>query len=205
MFVGTISGGAGAALTNGNFWQGAVTGLIVSGLNHAMHNDTNKHLRKAGYKANKDISNIPEAERKAYILKMRNTVEPLDILYDASGASLDYESYSPNSEAEYMSSDKTVWVHSRSFTTNKGLFLNLIHEGSHAWDHSQGLYTAWGGGGIGSNREAATEVRAYNMERWFGGPIRNQNLYNTYLNRANSAFSNYQVRSYPVFFNNISK
>jgi hypothetical protein len=34
---GTIAGGAGAALTGGNFWQGAVTGLIVSGLNHAAH------------------------------------------------------------------------------------------------------------------------------------------------------------------------
>lgn len=34
---GTIMGGAGAALTGGNFWQGAVTGLVVSGLNHAMH------------------------------------------------------------------------------------------------------------------------------------------------------------------------
>ena len=34
---GTIAGGAGAALTGGNFWQGAATGLIVSGLNHAMH------------------------------------------------------------------------------------------------------------------------------------------------------------------------
>lgn len=34
---GTISGGAGAALTGGNFWQGAVTGLVVSGLNHGMH------------------------------------------------------------------------------------------------------------------------------------------------------------------------
>ena len=33
----TIAGGAGAALTGGNFWQGAATGLIVSGLNHAMH------------------------------------------------------------------------------------------------------------------------------------------------------------------------
>ena len=37
---GTIAGGAGAALTGGNFWQGAVTGLVVSGLNHAMdHGD----------------------------------------------------------------------------------------------------------------------------------------------------------------------
>lgn len=34
---GTVSGGAGAALTKGNFWQGAVTGLVVSGLNHAVH------------------------------------------------------------------------------------------------------------------------------------------------------------------------
>jgi len=36
---GTIAGGAGAALTGGNFWKGAVTGLVVSGLNHAMHQD----------------------------------------------------------------------------------------------------------------------------------------------------------------------
>jgi hypothetical protein len=34
---GTIAGGAGAALTGGNFWQGAVTGLVVSGLNHYLH------------------------------------------------------------------------------------------------------------------------------------------------------------------------
>ena len=34
---GTVSGGVGAALTGGNFWQGAVTGLVVSGLNHAAH------------------------------------------------------------------------------------------------------------------------------------------------------------------------
>lgn len=33
----TVVGGASAKLTGGNFWQGAVTGLVVSGLNHAMH------------------------------------------------------------------------------------------------------------------------------------------------------------------------
>ena len=37
---GSIAGGAGASMTGGNFWQGAVTGLVVSGLNHAMdHGD----------------------------------------------------------------------------------------------------------------------------------------------------------------------
>lgn len=34
---GTIAGGAGAALSGGNFWQGAVVGLVVSGLNHVAH------------------------------------------------------------------------------------------------------------------------------------------------------------------------
>ena len=36
---GTVAGGASAALTGGNFWQGAVTGLFVSTLNHTFHDD----------------------------------------------------------------------------------------------------------------------------------------------------------------------
>ncbi len=45
---GTVAGGVGAALTKGNFWQGAVTGLVVSGLNHYGHQqpDPNKQLAK---------------------------------------------------------------------------------------------------------------------------------------------------------------
>lgn len=39
---GSISGGAGAVLTGGNFWQGAAAGLTVSGLNHAMHSGFTK-------------------------------------------------------------------------------------------------------------------------------------------------------------------
>lgn len=34
---GTLSGGIGAELAGGNFWQGAVTGGVVAGLNSAMH------------------------------------------------------------------------------------------------------------------------------------------------------------------------
>jgi hypothetical protein len=50
LFFGTVSGGFGAVLTNGNFWQGAATGLIVSGLNHIEHeiriNSINKRLEQ---------------------------------------------------------------------------------------------------------------------------------------------------------------
>jgi hypothetical protein len=34
---GALSGGVGAELSGGNFWQGAIAGGIVSGLNHVMH------------------------------------------------------------------------------------------------------------------------------------------------------------------------
>ena len=60
---GALSGGIGAELSGGNFWQGAITGGIVAGLNHAMHKmagpgDPEK-TRKAKayakeYKANKE-------------------------------------------------------------------------------------------------------------------------------------------------------
>ena len=50
VIFGTISGGASAALSGGNFWQGAVTGLVVSGLNHAMH-------KKVSEKVMQDESN----------------------------------------------------------------------------------------------------------------------------------------------------
>ncbi|TQM39469.1 hypothetical protein BC670_0267 [Flavobacterium branchiophilum] len=47
---GTLSGGAGAALTGGNFWQGAVTGLVVSGLNHTFHGTKNKEYTRRDVK-----------------------------------------------------------------------------------------------------------------------------------------------------------
>ncbi|MFV5701598.1 RHS repeat-associated core domain-containing protein [Flavobacterium sp. XS2P12] len=45
---GTVAGGVGAKLTGGNFWQGAATGLVVSGLNHLAHQqpDPNKELAR---------------------------------------------------------------------------------------------------------------------------------------------------------------
>jgi RHS repeat-associated protein len=58
LFFGALAGGVGASLGGGNFWQGAVTGLFVAGMNHlAVHQgqkiDAKKsiteRLIKAGY------------------------------------------------------------------------------------------------------------------------------------------------------------
>ncbi|OOV29135.1 hypothetical protein BXU11_04210 [Flavobacterium sp. LM5] len=40
---GTVTGGVSAKLTGGNFWQGAVTGLFVSALNHTFHESGDKN------------------------------------------------------------------------------------------------------------------------------------------------------------------
>ena len=37
ILFGAVAGGIGAELMGGNFWQGAVTGGVVAGLNHVMH------------------------------------------------------------------------------------------------------------------------------------------------------------------------
>lgn len=44
---GTFSGGAGAALTGGNFWQGAATGFVVSAANHFFHNGNGRTTNKS--------------------------------------------------------------------------------------------------------------------------------------------------------------
>ena len=43
---GALSGGIGAELSGGNFWEGAVIGGIVAGLNHAMHKMEQKSIAK---------------------------------------------------------------------------------------------------------------------------------------------------------------
>jgi RHS repeat-associated protein len=47
ILFGSVSGGGAAALTGGNFWQGAAAGLAVSLLNHVVHNSENPNNRMA--------------------------------------------------------------------------------------------------------------------------------------------------------------
>ncbi len=49
-------GGAGSAIGGGNFWQGAVTGLIVSGFNHVANRSSNS-VEKANDKSRISKSN----------------------------------------------------------------------------------------------------------------------------------------------------
>ena len=66
LIFGAVAGGAGAALTNGNVWQGAATGFIVAGLNHLAHAMLEPKKTVAGiYGAGgKDASGNPDLRRQ---------------------------------------------------------------------------------------------------------------------------------------------
>ena len=208
---GTVSGGAGAALTGGNFWQGAVTGLVVSGLNHAMHkiheNKINsiadESLLNSNYDPDRDISQIDESSRDLYVKGMRKNVDLADILYnDAGNPNIKYDS----AITDYGGyNNKEVTIYAKAFTTNRDLFLTIMHEGLHAWDYHHGLMSAWG-----SKSRVITETRAYEMMHYLYNNVFNNgdhsHYYNLYHKMANqSGFSNFSIRSYPIFFNNIQR
>ncbi|MDP5202019.1 RHS repeat-associated core domain-containing protein [Flavobacterium sp. DG2-3] len=72
---GTVSGGVGASLTGGNFWKGAITGLIVSGLNHFVHRiietqDLIGRLKDAGYANPREAASFEGLNLEEFALKI---------------------------------------------------------------------------------------------------------------------------------------
>ena len=94
---GTVAGGAGAALTGGNFWQGAITGLVVSGLNHAMHQmdsfgSEGKDPKLPEVQKFKNGVKIKGADGKVYQVHNSEWVKLDGVLIDVSSANLGYGS-----------------------------------------------------------------------------------------------------------------
>ncbi len=148
---GTVSGGVGAQLTGGNFWQGAVTGLVVSGLNHAMHKmetfDEFKYKNKIDQEVEKAYSN-PDGvapPKDATLVDMKNKLPTLKRIYPKTGnakmyAQPDYD-YAPSdgvSEAKTFAYDidnykvSTMTFFKSSFSSYRNLAYMMIHEFGHA-------------------------------------------------------------------------
>ena len=66
VLFGSLAGGVGATLTGGNFWRGAITGAIVSGLNHTLHGG--KKISKSNYTYRKIDKSI-NSEKLVYFQK----------------------------------------------------------------------------------------------------------------------------------------
>ncbi len=161
---GTISGGAAAALTGGNFWQGAVTGLVVSGLNHFMHSDPNKRLvRKINKELRAKYGNIndpaPTGQETIDDIMSTPTLNNMhhnsgnsrftyddNFVSNAGGCSPEsgqdaYTTTSANCSGEYYTGSKDMFtiVYRNSFQSYKYLAGTIVHELGHCYSRYTGL------------------------------------------------------------------
>jgi RHS repeat-associated protein len=77
---GTIMGGVGASLTGGNFWQGAATGLFVSGLNHAMHEAFGDEQQQGKQVTKKSLGIKSTDTKEEMISKVLKNMKPGDYI-----------------------------------------------------------------------------------------------------------------------------
>ncbi len=129
---GTISGAAGAALTGGNFWQGAVIGMVVSGLNHVAHEvKIRKDLVTRMKKGNINPAGKPDFSDSG-IDKMNKGVEGLEEDYIAGGSpKVSFDSTDPK-EGGHTDAGH-VHLNKSNITTNYRYASVLFHEYRHAW------------------------------------------------------------------------
>jgi len=131
---GAISGGIGAELSGGNFWQGAVTGGIVAGLNSAMHKiEDGPGKKKAKSNSNEDKSSFATTV-SVNISVPKEEFENIAIITENNG-----QTFSPTKHGEYdnvdgvflkdQPKDKT-WYKASDFTKatiyyskSKGLYI----------------------------------------------------------------------------------
>lgn len=191
---GTIAGSAGAALTGGNFWQGAVTGLAVSGLNHALHKaknffDLKQKLIDKGYNPNV-VAKMSIDE----VIKLAVDVFPE--LYAAAKNTDKFRIVSdiadhPNAEGltsvEYVKGKLTalsIQLRESAFRSNFRLANVLGHELTHAVHHFSGQWMEWfnskGGGQVGKQFASyKSEEAAYGFNVFSGGYFSNpESFYN---------------------------
>ncbi|WP_177175287.1 RHS repeat-associated core domain-containing protein [Chryseobacterium taichungense] len=65
VLFGALSGGIGAELSGGNFWQGAVIGGVVAGLNHGLHRDDIVIRNKKGKELGRIVTD--KIEKNVYL------------------------------------------------------------------------------------------------------------------------------------------
>ncbi|TQM39473.1 SprT family zinc-dependent metalloprotease [Flavobacterium branchiophilum] len=193
---GTLSGGAGAALTGGNFWQGAVTGLVVSGLNHAMHKMMNEDFVKGKLDREVDavFRNLADSEAPATretLYKIKDSLPTLKSYFSKTGSvdmyaqpdisSLDDGSIAKtyaHSENNFKSSRVSTTYFKDSFRSYRILARTMLHEFGHCLSYKNGDFYNYHINHTRAETNSWKERYAFNYAFANGGvPYRNDPWY----------------------------
>lgn len=146
VLFGTFAGGATASLAGGNFWEGAISGMTVSWLNHVAHLtigkiEYKKTLAERFKKGNIDPNGKPNLTKEG-ALNLNKNVEGLEEAYVAGGK--------PNIRFDIKSNKYlglTNWgdvnLNPSKLTTNLKFAAVLFHEYRHAWQYVSLNYYHW--------------------------------------------------------------
>jgi hypothetical protein len=96
-----VVGGASAKLTGGNFWQGAVTGLVVSGLNHAMHKIGDDSMFDDDDQQQKGKSMEEMLQKKLYSMKIGSSMKGSELDFLDKNASYGIKSITRVSQTKF--------------------------------------------------------------------------------------------------------
>jgi hypothetical protein len=175
---GSIMGGAGAAMSKGNFWQGAVTGGIVAGLNHTMH-EMSEAIAKRKFDKEIDTAYGSKADKAAPVtdatlVEMKNKLPTLKSIYPKTGNALleaqpELFTASDGAEAKTFAYDtdnykkaNSVFYRS-SFSSYRNLAHNMLHEFGHAVHYFNGDFFKYMSGG----RRTATQLQNWKEQYAF--------------------------------------
>ncbi|KQB37713.1 RHS repeat-associated core domain-containing protein [Flavobacterium aquidurense] len=171
---GTVSGGVGAKLTGGNFWQGAVTGLVVSGLNHYAHKIIKmSSLRENIEKGGLDPDAKPEMTSTFITGTLNKKVNGLQASYEAAGrpSFLFSDGASDNVAEHNLSSSNRITIYEHNAKTIYRLVSSLFHEYRHAYQvmtnfysRAEAIHGPLGPEGTYSKLRSLIEWDAYNYQ-----------------------------------------
>ncbi|MFC2559807.1 MAG: hypothetical protein ACFNVU_09880 [Haemophilus seminalis] len=143
-----ISGGVGAELTGGNFWQGALIGGFVSGLNHVAHQIVSSTNRPS--KSNRRLERL---ERQGKVRSLtENEIALAKSVFDDE---IDYQSVkivrakyvftqgkyyavTPNGNIYYPTSEAD-WTNPNGTNSQGNLRDLFIHELTHVWQYQNSI------------------------------------------------------------------
>ena len=154
-----MSGGIGAELSGGNFWEGAVIGGVVAGLNHGLHkveesSKVKQALKKLGINS-KDKAKFT----KETVIDLTIRDENLKQMYKEGGyptITLDGNKKEPGS---YKNGNITFGK--KAFASYRALYLTIGHELIHAYHYTSGLMSYWSNG----FKKEYIDKAIYNTER----------------------------------------
>jgi hypothetical protein len=153
---GTIAGGVGASLSGGNFWQGAVTALVVSALNHAMHKIEEKQTVR-GVLKRLGLNGGDKAPKTYASLRLLLSDPAMDGQYFWAGSPTvgDGGQMSINGKDNVRVNGSTasastdifgngdIVMYGDSFKNWETLGFNMVHELHHRWQWSMGYIDRW--------------------------------------------------------------